>query len=211
MATTKEDVRAKVIELLDDIRPHLEERLDKLLESSAINYEKSIKTLWIMKLELKNVKIHPDMSEETTCFNAYLYINGKRAAYCKNAGYGGATDIDFDNRETMLAFKEYCKENPIIQAFNGKEYTFDSMEVRIDELLVEYQCKKDLQKWQKNKLCLHKIGSKDPDYIIHATFPIKQPIKTLLETEDGRVSLKIAVKAMESKGYIVMNKNLKDL
>ena len=39
MATTKENVRAKVIELLDHIRPHLEERLDKLLDSSAINYD----------------------------------------------------------------------------------------------------------------------------------------------------------------------------
>ena len=164
-----------------------------------------------MKLELKNVKIHDDMSEETTCFSAYLYINGKRAAHCKNAGYGGATDIDFDDRELMLAFKKYCKDNPITHEFNGKEYTFDSMEVRIDELLCEYRCKKDLQKWQKNKLCLYKMNSKDPDYIIHATFSLKRPIKELLETEDGRVSLKIAVKAMESKGYIVMNQNLKDL
>lgn len=161
-----------------------------------------------MKLELKNVKIHPDMSEETTCFSANLYINGEKAAYCKNAGYGGATDIDFDNRETMLAFNEYCEANPIVQEFNGKEYTFDSMEVRIDELLVEYQCNKDLQKWQKNKLCLHKIDSKDPDYIIHATLPMKQPIKILVETENGMQSLKTAIDTAQKKGYKVMNSNI---
>ena len=39
MATTKENVRAKVIGLLDDIRPHLEEKLDNLLNSEAIDYE----------------------------------------------------------------------------------------------------------------------------------------------------------------------------
>lgn len=40
MGTTKEKVRERVIELLDDIRPHLESKLDKLLESGAINFEK---------------------------------------------------------------------------------------------------------------------------------------------------------------------------
>ena len=164
-----------------------------------------------MKLELKNVKIHEDISEETTCFSAYLYINGKKAAYCKNRGYGGATDVDFENRETMLAFKKYCKENPIVHYFNGKEYSYDSMDVRIDELLVEYQCKNDLKKWQKNKLCLHKKESKDAEYIIHATFSLKRPIKELLETEDGKISLEIAVKAMNDKGYIVMNTNLENI
>ena len=40
MATTKENVRAKVIGLLDDIRPYLEQKLNKLLESGAIDFEK---------------------------------------------------------------------------------------------------------------------------------------------------------------------------
>ena len=39
MATTKENVRAKVIGLLDHIRPHLEVKLDKLLDSGAIDFE----------------------------------------------------------------------------------------------------------------------------------------------------------------------------
>ncbi len=40
MATTRENVRAKVIGLLDDIRPHLEMKLNKLLDSGAIDFEK---------------------------------------------------------------------------------------------------------------------------------------------------------------------------
>lgn len=40
MATTKENVRAKVIEILDDIRPHLERKLEKLLDSGLIEFEK---------------------------------------------------------------------------------------------------------------------------------------------------------------------------
>ena len=40
MATTKENVRAKVMTLLDDIRPHLEDKLDELLDSGVIDFEK---------------------------------------------------------------------------------------------------------------------------------------------------------------------------
>lgn len=37
--TTKESIRSKVIEMLDDIRPHLEKKLDYLLDSGAIDFE----------------------------------------------------------------------------------------------------------------------------------------------------------------------------
>lgn len=40
MATTKENVRAKVKTLLDDIRPYLERKLEKLLDSGVIDFEK---------------------------------------------------------------------------------------------------------------------------------------------------------------------------
>lgn len=40
MATSKEKVRAKVIELLDDIRPTLEQKLDNLLDSGTIDFDK---------------------------------------------------------------------------------------------------------------------------------------------------------------------------
>lgn len=39
MATTREEVREKVITLLDDIRPHLEKKLDALLDSGAVNFD----------------------------------------------------------------------------------------------------------------------------------------------------------------------------
>lgn len=37
--TTKENVKAKVLGLLDDIRPHLEKKLEKLLNSDVIDFE----------------------------------------------------------------------------------------------------------------------------------------------------------------------------
>lgn len=49
MATTKAKVRAKVIGLLDDIRPHLEQKLEKLLDSGAINFEQEDDTWGLPK------------------------------------------------------------------------------------------------------------------------------------------------------------------
>lgn len=40
MATTKRKVRERVVEMLDDIRPHLEKKLDELLKSDFIDFEK---------------------------------------------------------------------------------------------------------------------------------------------------------------------------
>jgi hypothetical protein len=44
------------------------------------------------KLTLKNLKFHEDMSEETACFSADLYEDGKLVAHVKNSGKGGSND-----------------------------------------------------------------------------------------------------------------------
>lgn len=51
MATTKENVRAKVCTLLDDIRPHLEQKLEKLLDSCLIDFEKEENT-WALPKDI---------------------------------------------------------------------------------------------------------------------------------------------------------------
>lgn len=51
MATTKENVRAKVLTLIDDIRPHLEQKLAKLLDSGLIDFEKEENT-WALPKDI---------------------------------------------------------------------------------------------------------------------------------------------------------------
>ena len=43
-----------------------------------------------MKVELKNLKHSEFASRETNCFEATVWINGKRAFYAQNDGHGGA-------------------------------------------------------------------------------------------------------------------------
>lgn len=51
MATTKENVRAKVLTLLDDIKPLLEQKLEILLDSGLIDFEKEYDT-WALPKEI---------------------------------------------------------------------------------------------------------------------------------------------------------------
>ena len=43
-----------------------------------------------MKVELKNLKHSEFASQETNCFEATVWLNGKRAFYARNDGNGGA-------------------------------------------------------------------------------------------------------------------------
>ena len=47
----------------------------------------------INKLELKNIKYFASMSEETPCYKADIFINGKKAIHVSNRGCGGCDDI----------------------------------------------------------------------------------------------------------------------
>ena len=68
-----------------------------------------------MRLELKNVKFYESMSEETNCFQADLFIEGKKIAEVKNQGQGGPTDysiLDFKNIKILHSAEAYCKSLP---------------------------------------------------------------------------------------------------
>ena len=71
-----------------------------------------------MKLQLKAIKHTEWASEETHCYQASLYIDGKPVAIVSNDGHGGC-DRDYDHpkfkgdyRATMKAVHEYFKSLP---------------------------------------------------------------------------------------------------
>ena len=71
-----------------------------------------------MKLELKNIKHTAWASEETHCYQASLYVNGKPVAIVSNDGHGGC-DRDYahpklkgDYRAQMKSVHEYFASLP---------------------------------------------------------------------------------------------------
>ncbi len=69
-----------------------------------------------MKLELKSIKHAQWKSEETHCYNANLYVDGKPFAIVGNHGQGGADSEDQDPRfkgnwsKKLREVEQYCRE-----------------------------------------------------------------------------------------------------
>ena len=62
-----------------------------------------------MKIELKALKIHDDMSEETTCFSATVYGNGKKVGTAKNDGRGSCTFVNWLDYKLGRKIEEAAK------------------------------------------------------------------------------------------------------
>lgn len=110
-----------------------------------------------MNIQIKNIRVYDKLSEETTCFTAELYINGIKAAECKNNGRGGAHDYSpylLENRILITAAQEYCKTlPPVIITMPGHVTTLpNSLELFIDDLLFKFLNDKDTQKLQRQLL-----------------------------------------------------------
>lgn len=163
-----------------------------------------------MKLELKNIKVHEDMSEETTCFSAALYANGKKVAVCGNDGRGASTNVYFTDLHSDLAGEvmRYCKDNPVIDYYNGKKYEWTGVEHLVDDLLYKHLYEKDLKKQQKKKLVLHDSSKGDREYVVHATLTLKMPISEFMENEVTKTFLKNKIERVRNEGYVVMNTNI---
>ena len=77
-----------------------------------------------MKVAVKNVKIVEQMSEETMCFTATLYLDGKRVGIVSNRGCGGCHRYDV-GREDMQRLADYAKSLPKRKGTLGGElFTF---------------------------------------------------------------------------------------
>jgi hypothetical protein len=48
-----------------------------------------------MNLSVKNVKFHDDMSQETPCYSASIYLDNKRIGVVRNDGCGGCNCYDW--------------------------------------------------------------------------------------------------------------------
>ena len=109
-----------------------------------------------MKLELKNIKHTQWASEETHCYQASLYVNGKPVAIVSNDGHGGC-DRDYDHpkfkgdyRATMKAVHAYFKTLP---KTDPCEWMPDGMEQQLEywcadqvnDFLVSRELKKKLK------------------------------------------------------------------
>lgn len=156
-----------------------------------------------MKIQLKNIKFYPSLSEETNCFTADIYCNDHKIAYCKNDGFGGNTSYhlyDVINKNKLIEVENYCLKLP--NNTNLEDY--------IDNLfcdwLKEKENKKKVKDFEKG-ICYAK--NENGYYILKFQVNKKSvSIKQILQTEKGKVFLNNKVIELQNKGYKILNNNL---
>ncbi len=168
-----------------------------------------------MKIELKNVKVNEAFSEETTCFIADVFINGKKVAHAKNDGRGGCTDYyPYEGQRELLNLAEdFCKRLPKEKVdFGGTIHEFaQSLESVIDNLLFEKEKEKEQKKIEK--LCENNIVWGKPNGMSYKMLSFKGKIKfaDVKKTIQGQKALERLidrVKGELKEGEIIFNKNL---
>lgn len=185
-----------------------------------------------MKIELKKIQISLAHSEETTCFNADIYVDGKNVGHAKNDGHGGCTDyranydenrekFDF-NKRMIEAAERYCQSLPDMKfgAEQGmKEFTIKmNLEHFIDNLIEEEIKKKEQKRIQKSieKKTLTAILSGVPGASSYRIIDFKRPLKDIAKASNGLAVIQkhynIAKLSLNKRsGEVIFNKNLEEL
>lgn len=114
------------------------------------------------KIELKKVKVFEPMSQETYCFTAEVWIDGKKRATVSNEGFGGPNLMSPYEVEKEL--DEYGKTLPPIVDNEIRDPKDPSKmfsmsqdaETLIGDLITDYLLSKDLKKALKKKVLFTK-------------------------------------------------------
>lgn len=102
-----------------------------------------------MKIELKNIQHAEFASEETHCYEASLYVNGKRVAVVSNDGHGGADMIhvvgkngaQLANSALVEEAKQYLAENA------DHDYGPEAaLEIHCSDLVNEWLIERDVKR-----------------------------------------------------------------
>jgi len=163
-----------------------------------------------MKVTLKKISFYERMSEETNCFAADLYINGKKVGEAKNDGQGGCTDyrgFSKEDNEIIRQAEEHFKSLPMQKSEYGFNYQ-PSLENAIDdqfELYLKAKEEKKMQKLMETAIVIGKPNGVGYSYIKQKVKLSQFPVNVLQDFID-----KIKVKHCID-GKVILNTNLKDL
>ena len=107
-----------------------------------------------MKLELKNIYYSERMSEETPCYQAIVYIDGKKAISVDNHGQGGC-----DNHGAIHPFTRKDIDKVIDYLAKESGDTFEPLDTWCHNQLFLKEDTKYLRKTMKNNILFFKNKS----------------------------------------------------
>jgi len=169
-----------------------------------------------MKIELKKISFNERMSEETNCFVADLYINGKNVGECRNEGHGGCTWCRGNSKEANVLIAEaeaYCKTLPKVK-YGNSEWE-QSLEGVIDQLLedhlkakFELQARKKFEKLQQKSIVWGKPNTYGQ---MHLAYGIALSDVARLQPQKLQERVNAIKEKYSSNGDVILNTNLKEL
>ena len=171
-----------------------------------------------MKLELRQVKISKEFSEETIMFSANIFANGKIIGYANNDGRGGCTFYNAfpDKRHLLAEAEEYAKTLPstTIEMGGTIHEIKSNLENWIDGEITKIFNEKETGVFNKKlkKNCETKIcwGVKNVSYKMIG-FTGNHKIADLLKTPSGKFSVENLVNKIKGElkeGEEILNENL---
>jgi len=126
----------------------------------------------IDKIEMKNISYYKRGSEETPCYNATVYINGKKAVEVSNDGHGGS---DRQHTYPQCAFNLREINDWCINTFGKSTWEYGGKTYSTD-LDLEHYCHDELYNWldakelkkelKKNYVCVEKDKMKDEEFLV---------------------------------------------
>jgi len=116
-----------------------------------------------MKIELKNINYAEFASEETNCYSASLYVDGKRLGVVRNDGHGGPDYFD-GNQADFNKVNDWCKANlPKWEAFGSSGIT--DLEMHCASLLSDWLLEKEYKRLSRGKILFIEGGD-----LMHVSF-----------------------------------------
>ena len=131
-----------------------------------------------MKFELKNIKYSDFASEETNCFQATLYKNGKRFSTVSNDGKGGCDNYyPFDEKRTnseiwgdVVEINKELNKEKIECSWDKTKTMGNDLEIVVSELLADYLVMRDVKIALKRRVCYKKSPKEVGFYQLAAKF-----------------------------------------
>lgn len=107
-----------------------------------------------MEIELKKITFNARLSEDSNCFSADLWIDGKKIGEVGNEGFGGP-DFFRGDRAAYDKADAWCKANLPSDTYEGITIETD-LEIKYNDILVQTLIARDVKRLLKSKvLCYH--------------------------------------------------------
>ena len=106
-----------------------------------------------MNIELKNIKIYKELSEETRCFTATLYIDGVNKGRVSNRGQGGENSYDDMTWNELKEVNIWCESNLPMFEYAGRKMKTD-LELHLENIMDEYENTKWFKRHTKNHILI---------------------------------------------------------